>query len=294
MIPTHRFTGSIPALVSPMNEDGSLDLDAFRALLDWHVEEGSGAVVIAGTTGEAPTLSTEEQAALIGLACQHLGGRLPVIAGTGANSTAEAIELASLAKNAGAQAQLSVVPYYNKPSQQGMYAHFKAVAEACDLPVILYNVPGRTVADISNDTVLSLADVPGIIGIKDATGEMGRGFDLISRRPEGFLVLSGDDETALALTLLGGDGVISVTANAYPSIMHLMIEDAMHGRLESARRHNARLQKLHRALFVEPNPAPLKWIMARQGRLDNHLRLPLVHLSSTSQSELTRLLEEIG
>lgn len=293
MTPHCVFKGSIPALVTPMTGDGGIDFDAFRTLLDWHVAEGSDGVVIAGTTGEVPTLRVDEQARLIEACCRQLAGRLPVIAGTGANSTAEAIELARLAKKAGAQAQLSVVPYYNKPNQAGIYAHFQAIVETVDLPLILYNVPGRTVADIANETVLSLAALPNVIGIKDATGDMGRGFDLLCRRPPGFLVLSGDDETALALTLLGGDGVISVTANAFPNIMHAMIAAALAGDLKSARAHNARLQVLHRALFIEPNPAPLKWIMARQGRIENGLRLPLTALSEAGESFLKPVVDAI-
>ncbi|TEA80009.1 4-hydroxy-tetrahydrodipicolinate synthase [Allopusillimonas ginsengisoli] len=294
MNPRPVFRGSIPALVTPMHEDGSVDVTTFQALLDWHVSEGSDAVVVAGTTGEASTLGIEEQFDLVKTACRHLNGRLPVIAGTGANSTAEAVELARLAQKAGAQAHLSVVPYYNKPGQNGIIAHFQAVAEACELPMILYNVPGRTVADIANDTVLALAETPNIIGIKDATGDMGRGFDLLCRRPSGFQVFSGDDETALALTMLGGDGVISVTANAFPRIMHLMMADACRGSMQSARDWNAKLQEMHRALFVEPNPAPLKWILARHGKLKNMLRLPLVPLSEIYEPRLVQLLEEIG
>lgn len=287
------FRGSIPAVVTPMHKDGSVDIDLFLKLLDWHVAEGSNGVVVAGTTGEAPTLSTEEQIHLIEIACKHLAGRIPVIAGTGANSTAEAIELAIQSKRVGANAQLSVVPYYNKPSQQGIYAHFKAIAEACELPIILYNVPGRTVADIHNNTVLELANIKNIIGIKDATGDMGRGFDLLCRRPKDFLVLSGDDITALALTLLGGDGVISVTANAYPKIMSQMMADAIAGRHHLAISHNAQLQKLHNALFIEPNPAPLKWIMAYQNKLQNNLRLPLVPISTINEAKLVELIKNI-
>lgn len=284
--------GSIPALVTPMDQDGAIDLPAFFRLLDWHIAQGSDGVVVAGTTGEVSTLSMDEQCMLISEAKRHLAGRLPLIAGTGANATSEAIELAAAARDIGADAHLSVVPYYNKPTQQGLYAHFRAIAEAVDLPMILYNVPGRTVADLSNDTALSLAAVPGIVGIKDATGDMERGFDLLCRAPEDFLVLSGDDGTALALTLLGGDGVISVTANAAPRLMHDMIVAAFENRTADARRLNARMVRLHRDLFVEANPAPLKWIMSRLGLLQNHLRSPLVPLSDANTDQVRQAMDQ--
>ncbi|MFT0545563.1 4-hydroxy-tetrahydrodipicolinate synthase [Allopusillimonas ginsengisoli] len=275
--------GSIPAIVTPMKAGGAVDMTAFFRLLDWHVEQGSDAIVVAGTTGEVSTLSIGEQCRLIADAKRHLAGRLPLIAGTGGNATYEAIELATAAKEIGADAHLSVVPYYNKPSQGGLYQHFRAIAEAVDLPMIIYNVPGRTVADINNDTVIELSAVPGIIGIKDATGDMERGFDLVCRVPENFLVLSGDDGTALALTLLGGDGVISVTANAAPRLMHDMIVAAFESRVDDARKMNSHMVRLHRDLFAEPNPAPLKWIMSRMGLLQNNLRLPLLSLSDANQ-----------
>ncbi|WP_353194418.1 4-hydroxy-tetrahydrodipicolinate synthase, partial [Pusillimonas noertemannii] len=214
------FQGSLVALVTPMHPDGSLDFDAYRKLIDWHVKEGTDGLVVVGTSGESPTVSMEEHAELIRVAVEHSAGRLPVIAGVGGNSTDEAIELSQYAKNVGAQAGLSVVPYYNKPTQEGMYRHFKACAEAVDLPVVLYNVPGRTVADLSNETILRLAQVPGIVGLKDATGDIARAGGLLHHKPESFQVFSGDDPTAAALILLGGKGNISVTANVAPRLMH--------------------------------------------------------------------------
>lgn len=272
--------GSIPALVTPMLDDGRLDLPGLRKLLDWHIAEGSDAVVMVGTTGESPTVDVEEHCLLIKTAVEHVAKRIPVIAGTGANSTREAIELAEFARNAGADAHLSVVPYYNKPTQEGLYLHFKAIAEAVDLPLILYNVPGRTVADLSNDTALRLAAVPRIVGIKDATGNIERGTDLINRAPRGFSVYSGDDASALALTLLGGQGTISVTANVAPALMHRMIAAAIAGDLSKARAINARLLPLHKELFVEANPIPVKWAVQQMGLIGPGLRLPMTPLSS--------------
>ncbi|MDO9601344.1 MAG: 4-hydroxy-tetrahydrodipicolinate synthase [Rhodocyclaceae bacterium] len=272
--------GSIPAIVTPMNVDGSLDLPALRRLLDWHIAEGSDAVVIVGTTGESPTVDQEEHCALIRATVEHVAGRIPVIAGTGANSTREAIELARCAKAAGASAHLSVVPYYNKPTQEGLFLHFKTIAEAVELPMILYNVPGRTVADLTNDTTLRLAQVPGIGGIKDATGNLERGTELIKRAPPGFAIYSGDDPTGLAMVLLGGHGVISVTANVAPKLMHAMVSLGCAGDVKAAREINARLLGLHKHLFCEANPIPVKWACASMGLIQNALRLPLTQLST--------------
>ena len=244
--------GSIPAIVTPMGDDGALDLPALRRLLDWHIAEGSDAIVVVGTTGESPTVDFAEHCQLIETTVQHVAGRVPVIAGTGANATREAIELAQFAQKAGADAHLSVVPYYNKPTQEGLYQHFRTIAEAVDLPMIVYNVPGRTVADLTNDTALRLAQVPGIVGIKDATGDIERGTDLLKRAPGNFAVYSGDDATALALLLLGGAGTISVTANVAPRLMHEMCGAALKGDLPKARELNFRLLGLHRDLFIEP------------------------------------------
>ncbi len=273
------ITGSIPAIVTPMHEDGSLDLPGLRRLIDWHVAEGTDGVVVVGTTGESPTVNYDEHCELIRTAVEQSAGRIPVIAGTGANSTAEAIELAAFAKQAGVAAHLSVVPYYNKPTQEGLYRHFAAIAAAVDLPMIVYNVPGRTVADLANDTTLRLARLPSIVGIKDATGNLERGADLLKRAPPGFAVYSGDDATALCLMLLGGQGTISVTANVAAHLMHEMCKAAIAGELGRAREINFRLLGLHRQLFLEANPIPVKWALAQMGLIGSGLRLPLTPLS---------------
>jgi 4-hydroxy-tetrahydrodipicolinate synthase len=271
--------GSLVAIVTPMQEDGELDLERFHGLIEFHIAQGTDGIVVAGTTGESPTVDFDEHHLLIRSAVQYAAGRVPVIAGTGANSTREAIELAIYAKDAGADASLSVVPYYNKPTQEGLYRHFRAIAEAVDIPQILYNVPGRTVADISNETVLRLAEIPNIVGIKDATGDIGRGFDLLCGIPENFSVYSGDDASALALLLLGGHGVISVTANVAPKMMHEMCHAVFAGDLVGARAANKKLLRLHIDLFVEANPIPVKWAVAQMGLIGPGLRLPLTPLS---------------
>jgi len=288
------ITGSIPALATPLQEDGSLDLPRLRSFIDWQIAEGSDGIVVVGTTGESPTVNFDEHCVLIRTAVEQAAGRVPVIAGTGANSTSEAIELAGFAKQAGATAHLSVVPYYNKPSQEGLYRHFKAIAEAVDLPLILYNVPSRTVADMSNDTALRLAQVPGIVGIKDATGNIERGCDLLKCAPQGFAVYSGDDATALALMLLGGHGTISVTANVAPRLMHEMSVAGMAGDVRKAREINFRLLGLHRQLFLEANPIPVKWALARMGLMSDTLRLPLTVLSTEFHERLRIALGEAG
>ncbi len=288
------LTGSLVALVTPMAEDGSLDLEALCRLVDWHVEQGTDALVVVGTTGESPTVSFEEHCLLIRTAVERAAGRIPVVAGTGANSTAEAIELTRCAKAAGAVAGLSVAPYYNKPTQEGLYRHFRSIAEAVDLPMILYNVPGRTASDIANDTALRLAQVPGIVGIKDATGNLERGADLIRRAPASFAVYSGDDASAMALMLLGGRGVISVTANVAPRLMHEMCAAALAGDLERARRLHFQLLPLHQKLFVEANPIPVKWVLARMGRIRPGIRLPLTPLSEANQAVLAAAMSEAG
>jgi 4-hydroxy-tetrahydrodipicolinate synthase len=274
------LTGSLVAIVTPMHEDGSLDLDRFRRLLDFHVSEGTDGIVVVGTTGESPTVDWDEHRLLIKTAVDHIAGRVPVIAGTGANSTREAIELSAYAKEAGADMSLSVVPYYNKPTQEGLYRHFKAIAEAVDIPQIVYNVPGRTVADLSNDTLLQLARIPNIVGVKDATANLERGTDLVRRAPERFAIYSGDDGTALALMLVGGHGVVSVTANVAPRLMHEMCAAAVTGETKRARELNARLMPLHKALFVEPNPIPVKWAARELGLIESGIRLPLTPLST--------------
>ncbi|QOJ24339.1 MAG: 4-hydroxy-tetrahydrodipicolinate synthase [Gammaproteobacteria bacterium] len=274
------FKGSLVAIVTPMDEEGGLDLDRFRTLLDFHIDQGTDGVVVVGTTGESPTVDFDEHHLLMRTAVDHVAGRIPVIAGTGANSTREAIDLSIYAKNAGVDACLSVAPYYNKPTQEGLYRHFKAIAEAVDIPHILYNVPGRTVADIHNNTALRLAQIPNIIGIKDATGDIGRGSDLLQRAPSGFSIYSGDDVSALAFLLLGGHGIISVTANVAPRMMHDMCAAAFAGDLNTARALNSKLLRLHIDLFVEANPIPVKWAVAEMGLISSGIRLPLTPLSS--------------
>ncbi|MBI5919183.1 MAG: 4-hydroxy-tetrahydrodipicolinate synthase [Nitrosomonadales bacterium] len=292
--------GSIVAIVTPMHEDGSLDLDAFRSLIDFHIAEGTDGIVVVGTTGESPTVDLAEHELLIAEAVKHAAGRIPIIAGTGANCTKEAIELASFSKKAGAVASLTVVPYYNKPTQEGLYQHFKAIAEAVDMPHILYNVPGRTGADMSNDTVLRLAQIPNIVGIKDATGNLERGSDLLQRAAAlkesigDFAVYSGDDATTMSLILLGAAGTISVTANVAPRLMHEMCAAALAGDVATAREINYRLLPLHRHLFVEANPIPVKWAVARLGRVKNVLRLPMTLLSAAAQGVVEDAMRRAG
>ncbi len=288
------ITGSICAIVTPMQEDGSLDLNAFRNLLDFHVQEGTDAIVVVGTTGESPTVSVDEHCELIKVAVEHIAGRIPVIAGTGGNSTAEAIELTEFAKKAGADMSLSVVPYYNRPTQEGMYRHFKAIAEAVELPILLYNVPGRTVADMANDTILRLAEVPGIVGVKDATGNIDRACDLIARAPKDFALYTGDDMTAVATISLGFHGDISVTANVAPRMMHEMCEAARLGNIAQARELHFKLLALHRDLFCEANPIPVKWAVHRLGLSPNGIRLPLTELSDAGKAKVTAALQQAG
>jgi 4-hydroxy-tetrahydrodipicolinate synthase len=272
--------GSLVAIVTPMFDDGRLDIECLKALIDYHINQGTDGIVIVGTTGESPTVDFEEHCLLIKTVVQHVNKRLPVIAGTGANSTKEAILLTQAAKQLGADACLLVAPYYNKPNQEGLYQHFKAVADAVDIPQILYNVPGRTGCDIQNDTVLRLAAHKNIVGIKDATGGLERGTDLLQLAPEGFTVLSGDDATALPLMLMGARGVISVTANVAPKLMHEMCAAALRGDIANARAINATLFALHQKLFVEANPIPVKWVLQQMGLIKAGIRLPLVNLSS--------------
>ena len=288
------ITGSLVAIVTPMKAGGELDLAAFRKLIDWHVAEGTDGIVVVGTTGESPTVDFDEHKELIRIAVEHARGRIPIIAGTGANSTAEAIELAESAKKHGATAQLSVVPYYNKPTQEGQYQHFRKIAEAVGLPMILYNVPGRTVADMQTDTVLRLAQVPGIIGIKDATANLERGTDLLRRAPRNFAIYSGEDATALPLILCGGHGVISVTANVAPKLMHQMCAAALVGDVKKARDLNNRLLPLHQRLFIETSPSPVKWAMAEMGLIEYGLRLPMVPVTERCHQPLREALHEAG
>ena len=286
--------GSIVAIVTPMHADGSLDYPGLNKLIDWHIAEGTDGIVIVGTTGESATVNVEEHCALVKATVEHAKGRIPIIAGAGGNSTAEAIELTRYAKAAGADAVLQVVPYYNRPTQEGMYQHFKAIAEAVDIPVILYNVPGRTVADMSNETIVRLAAVKNIIGVKDATGNIGRGLDLLRLAPKEFAVYSGDDPSAVALMLAGGKGNISVTANVAPRAMHEMCKAAMAGEISKAIEINNKMFPLHQKLFVEPNPVPVKWALAEMGMMPAGIRLPLVPLAAEYHETVRGALREAG
>ena len=292
------LTGSLVAIVTPMQEGGALDLPAFRRLIDFHVASGTAGIVVVGTTGESPTVDFDEHCLLIKTAVEHAAGRIPVMAGTGANSTAEAVELAAYAARVGASSHLSVVPYYNKPTQEGLYRHFLTIAEKVALPMVLYNVPGRTVADLATETTLRLAQVPGIVGIKDATADVGRGSELMKALAQAghrdFAVYSGEDITGLPLMLMGGHGVISVTANVAPKLMSEMCAAALAGDVATARARNDRLLALHRRLFVEANPIPAKWALAEMGMIRNELRLPLVGLSPQFHDTVRAALRDAG
>jgi len=292
------LTGSLVAIVTPMRQGGALDFPALGKLIDFHVASGTAGIVIVGTTGESPTVDFDEHCLVIKQAIELTGGRVPVIAGTGANSTSEAIELTEYAKAAGAASALSVVPYYNKPTQEGLYRHFRAIAEKVDLPLILYNVPGRTVADLANETALRLAQVPGIVGIKDATADLGRGSELLKglalAGKRDFAVYSGEDITALPLMMMGAHGVISVTANVAPALMAKMCAAALAGDFAGARACNDRLLGLHRKLFVEANPIPVKWALAEMGYIENELRLPLLPLSPQYHDTVRAALRDAG
>jgi 4-hydroxy-tetrahydrodipicolinate synthase len=285
------FQGSIVALVTPMADDGRVDFTALDALLDWHLAEGTDAVVAVGTTGESPTLGTEEHMQVVAHCVQRLGGRIPVIAGTGSNSTAHAVELSRRAQEAGADAVLSLAPYYNKPGQEGLYRHFRAIAEAVSLPVLLYNVPSRTITDILPETVERLAALSNIVGIKEATGDLKRGADIRRRCGEAFLLISGDDATAREFILQGGQGVISVTANVAPRLMHEMCAAARNGDAAKAAALDAQLAPLHKALFVESNPIPVKWALGEMGRIPHGIRLPLTPLADGNQPALRAALK---
>ena len=290
----HPIRGSIVALVTPMLADDSVDYDALRKLIDWHIDQGTDCIVVVGTTGESPTVSVEEHCEIIRVSVTQAAGRVPIMAGCGANSTKEAIELAQFAKTVGANCQLQVVPYYNKPTQEGQYLHFKAIAEAVDLPVVLYNVPGRSVADLAHDTVMRLAQVPGIIGIKEATGNIERAQWLIKEAPKGFSIYSGDDPTAVALMLCGGHGNVSVTANVAPRLMHELCMAAIAGDTKKAMEIQLKLLPLHKALFVESNPIPVKWAVSRMGLCSEAIRLPLTPLTSANRPALERVLQSTG
>jgi len=290
----NAIVGSIVALVTPMRQDGSIDYDALRRLIDWHVAEGTACVGVVGTTGESPTVSVEEHCEVIRVSVEHAKGRIPVMAGAGGNSTAEAIELSRYALKVGADCTLSVVPYYNKPSQEGIYQHFRSIAEAVDIPMVLYNVPGRTVADMSVDTALRLAQIPGVIGIKEASGQIDRAAWLIKQAPAGFSIYSGDDSTAVALMLLGGHGNVSVTANVAPRLMADLCKAALDGRVKDASALHLKLLALHKNLFCEPSPAPTKWAMAKLGLCGETLRLPITPLTAAGQALVGQAMREAG
>lgn len=296
---THQQTsqlpaGSIVALVTPMDTEGGIDWPTFHSLIDWHVEVGSDALVVMGTTGESATVSMDEHCQLVQVAIDHARGRIPIFAGTGANSTSEAIELTQFAHKAGADAALSVAPYYNKPTQDGLHAHFRAIAEAVELPIILYNVPGRSVVDLANETVFRLAEIPNIAGLKDATGDIGRGVALMRELPASFALYSGDDPTAAALMLLGARGNISVTANVIPAFMRRLCHAALNGDVASVRLLSRQVAPLHEAMFVESNPIPVKWAMARLGRLTANYRLPLTPLNASKHAIVAEALRLAG
>ncbi|RZL03313.1 MAG: 4-hydroxy-tetrahydrodipicolinate synthase [Rubrivivax sp.] len=286
--------GSIVALITPLHDDGSVDYDSLRKLIDWHIAEGTNCIGVVGTTGESPTVSVEEHREIIRVAVEQAAGRVPIMAGAGANSTREAIELSQYAKKVGADCTLQVVPYYNKPTQEGIYQHFKAITEAVDIPVVLYNVPGRTVADMLPETALRLAQLPGVIGLKEATGNIERAAWLIKQAPKGFSIYSGDDPTAVALMLLGGHGNISVTANVAPRGMAELCQAAMAGDTKRAVEIHMGLLPLHKHLFVEPNPIPVKWALHRMGKAGGALRLPLTPLSESGQAIVESALRESG
>ena len=288
------IVGSIVALVTPMFEDGSVDFETLRKLIDWHIAEGTDCIGVVGTTGESPTVSVNEHCDIIRVAVAHAAGRVPIMAGAGANSTREAIELTRFSKEVGADCTLQVVPYYNKPAQEGIYQHFKAIAEAVDLPVVLYNVPGRTVADMQPETALRLATVPGIVGVKEASGNIERAAQLIKHAPAGFSIYSGDDGTAVALMLLGGHGNVSVTANVAPRLMHELCVAAMAGNVARARSLHFRLLSLHKQLFCEPSPAPTKWAMSRLGHCRPEVRLPITPLTADGQALVGAALRDAG
>ncbi len=290
----HPITGSIVALITPMLPDGSVDYPALRKLIDWHIAEGTDCIGVVGTTGESPTVSAQENCEIIRVAVEQAAGRVPIMAGCGSNCTAEAIEFARFAKSVGADCQLQVVPYYNKPTQEGMVQHFKAIAQAVELPMILYNVPGRSVADMSVETTLRLAQVPGIVGIKEATGNIDRAQWLIREAPEGFAIYSGDDPTAVALMLCGGQGNVSVTANVAPRLMHELCMAAIGGDTRRAMELQFRLLPLHKNLFVEANPIPVKWAAARMNLCGGTLRLPMTELTSANQPVVEEALRAVG
>ena len=283
--------GSLVALITPMNQDGSINFEHLKSLIDWHIDNGTDGIVAVGTTGESATLDVDEHLAVIEATVKHVNKRVPVIAGTGANNTAEAIALSKAAEKVGADYSLSVVPYYNKPSQEGIYQHFKAIAEATSIPMIVYNVPGRTVVSMSNETILRLAEIPNIVGVKEASGDIGRDIELINNAPEGFTVLSGDDPTGMAFMLSGGHGVITVAANVAPKLFADMCRASLAGDIAAARQLNNQLIPIYNTMFCEPSPAAPKWAAAALGKCEAHVRLPLVALTEDGQAKVRRALE---
>lgn len=286
--------GSLVALITPMNQDGSINYEQLRDLIDWHIENGTDGIVAVGTTGESATLPVEEHLAVIEATVKHVNKRIPVIAGTGANNTVEAIALSQAAEQAGADYTLSVVPYYNKPSQEGIYQHFKAIAEATSIPMVIYNVPGRTVVSMSNDTILRLAEIPNIVGVKEASGKIGSNIELINSVPEGFAVFSGDDPTGLPFMLCGGHGVVTVAANVAPKLFADMCRAALEGDIATARRLNEQLIPIYNTMFCEPSPAAPKWGLSLLGKCEPHVRLPLVALTEAGQAKVRAALEKSG
>ena len=286
--------GSLVALITPMNQDGSINYEQLRDLIDWHIENGTDGIVAVGTTGESATLPVEEHLAVIEATVKHVNKRIPVIAGTGANNTVEAIALSQAAEQAGADYTLSVVPYYNKPSQEGIYQHFKAIAEATSIPMVIYNVPGRTVVSMSNDTILRLAEIPNIVGVKEASGNIGSNIELINSVPEGFAVFSGDDPTGLPFMLCGGHGVVTVAANVAPKLFADMCRAALEGDIATARRLNEQLIPIYNTMFCEPSPAAPKWGLSLLGKCEPHVRLPLVALTEAGQAKVRAALEKSG
>ena len=286
--------GSLVALITPMNQDGSINYEQLHDLIDWHIENGTDSIVAVGTTGESATLPVEEHLAVIEATVKHVNKRVPVIAGTGANNTVEAIALSKAAEQAGADYTLSVVPYYNKPSQEGIYQHFKAIAEATSIPMVIYNVPGRTVVSMSNDTILRLAEIPNIVGVKEASGNIGKNIELINSVPEGFVVLSGDDPTSLPFMLCGGHGVVTVAANVAPKLFADMCRAALEGDIATARRLNEQLIPIYNTMFCEPSPAAPKWGLSLLGKCEPHVRLPLVALTEAGQAKVRAALEKSG
>lgn len=286
--------GSLVALITPMNQDGSINYEQLHDLIDWHIENGTDGIVAVGTTGESATLPVEEHLAVIEATVKHVNKRVPVIAGTGANNTVEAIALSKAAEQAGADYTLSVVPYYNKPSQEGIYQHFKTIAEATSIPMVIYNVPGRTVVSMSNDTILRLAEIPNIVGVKEASGNIGNNIELINSVPEGFVVLSGDDPTGLPFMLCGGHGVVTVAANVAPKLFADMCRAALEGDIATARRLNEQLIPIYNTMFCEPSPAAPKWGLSLLGKCEPHVRLPLVALTEAGQAKVRAALEKSG